>query len=75
MKHDHITLPLFAPEQMPPPLQTQRPGLPAHWPPAKRENFTWWCQHGDREMCAAVLWQAGGFTQGAASAMAKELAQ
>ena len=26
------------------------------------ENFGWWCSHGDRDMCAAVLWRNHGFT-------------
>lgn len=65
------TLPLFADELLPASPQPTTPSLPAHWPPAKRENFTWWCQHGNTEMCAAVLWQSEGFAPGAAASMVK----
>lgn len=69
------TLPLFADELLPASPQPTTPSLPAHWPPAKRENFTWWCQHGNTEMCAAVLWQSEGFAPGAAASMVKALNQ
>ena len=53
MKGDDFTLPLFA--DMPhwkPVLPT--PHLPA-MPAAEAESFIWWCQNGNKDMCAAVL--------------------
>ena len=73
MTRDTCTLPLFAGELLPtsPPPATL--SLPAHWPPARRDNFTWWCQYGNKEMCAAVLWRNEGFTQADATALVKAL--
>ena len=38
-------------------------------------NFAWWCRHGNREMCAAVLWQSHGFTRSAAKSVVLELSE
>lgn len=38
-------------------------------------NFRWWCFNGNREMCAAVLWQSKGFTQEQARQAVDELAK
>lgn len=38
-------------------------------------NFRWWCFNGNREMCAAVLWQSKGFTQTDATEAVAELAK
>ena len=73
MKRDAQTLPLFATEQLPTQARPMPQGLPAHWTPSQRENFTWWCQHGNNSMCAAVLWQGEGFSTKAAAALVKNL--
>lgn len=73
MKHDDFTLPLFANELLPSSPQFYAPSLPAHWPPAKRHSFTWWCQDGNQEMCAAVLWRTEGFNPADAKALVKAL--
>lgn len=36
-------------------------------------NFAWWCRHGNREMCAAVLWKEHGFTKAGANSAVLEL--
>lgn len=74
MTRDTLTLPLFAGELLPSSPWTTAPVMPAHWPPSMRENFTWWCQNGNKEMCAAVLWQSNGFTPDDAHALVKHLA-
>jgi hypothetical protein len=33
------------------------------------ENFGWWCEHGDREMCAAFLKRSGWSDADASSAV------
>lgn len=38
-------------------------------------NFRWWCFNGNREMCAAVLWQSKGFSQESARQAVDELAK
>lgn len=56
------------------PTTTQRHHLLAKMGAARLENFTWWCIHGNREMCAAVLWQEHGLTQAQAKRAVLELA-
>ena len=57
------------------PTNTQRHRLLALMGAAALENFTWWCIHGNREMCAAVLWQTHGFTRAQAKSAVHELAK
>jgi hypothetical protein len=73
MRRDGMTLSLFADELLPASLQFNAPELPPHWPPAKRENFTWWCQNGNNEMCAAVLWKSEGFERTDAAELVRAL--
>ncbi len=74
MNRDTHTFPLFAGELLPTSPWTTMPTMPAHWPTPKRENFTWWCQNGNKEMCAAVLRQSNGLTNANAPTLVQHLA-
>mgnify|MGYP000160831386 CR=1 FL=1 len=72
MRHN-TTLPLFADDMLPITPKASHPGLPAAWSARQRENFTWWCQNGNTDMCAAVLWRGEGFSTPEARTLVKML--